>query len=64
MKIPPKIKNRRYIQEPMNCQRKGCKEDLNGLRRYTIDFGKGFVFELWLCEDCSEQFNKLAGEKK
>lgn len=58
------IKNHLETEEPMQCQREGCKEELNGLMHYTLDLGAGFVFELWLCEKCSEEFKKLGGEAK
>ena len=58
------IKKHFETEEPMHCQKQGCKEELNGLMHYTFDFGAGFVFELWLCQDCSKEFKRLGGEAK
>lgn len=53
------FKHRLETDEPMHCWRKGCKEELNGLMHYSIDFGKGFVFDCWLCDDCHKRFEEL-----
>jgi len=58
------IKRTLETDEPMHCWREGCKEELNGLMHHTIDFGKGFVFSMWLCSDCTDKFKKLKGEKE
>lgn len=55
------IKNKLDISEPMHCQRKRCKEELNGLNRHYIDMGEGFVFEMWLCNKCTQKFKDIKG---
>ena len=53
-----KIYKKLITEEPMYCQREGCKEELNGLMRHWIDLGDEFIFEMWLCADCTEEFEK------
>jgi len=50
------IKTHMCVDEPMHCQAKNCSEELNGLNRYIIKLDKDFIFELWLCGDCSNIF--------
>lgn len=59
-----KFKKKWCVEEPMHCWKRGCKEELNGLMYHTIDFGEGFVFQLWLCKDCADKFEKLKEERK
>ena len=53
------IKKKLEIEEPMHCWRRGCEEELNGLMRHWIDLGDGFLFNMWLCEDCTKEFEKI-----
>jgi hypothetical protein len=57
------INKKLEVEEPMHCWRQGCKEELNGLMHYWIDMGNGFVFDMWLCGDCTEKFKKTRGDK-
>lgn len=50
--------------EPMHCQRIECEEELNGLNRNYINYGKGFIFEMWLCDNCQREFDKIIKKEK
>lgn len=58
------IKSRLETDGPQPCERTGCTESLNGLMHYTLDLGAGFIFNLWLCEKCTNRFKELGGESK
>lgn len=58
------IKSKLETEEPMHCWRDGCKEELNGLMHHWTDFGSGFNFDLWLCQDCTKKFKKLINKEK
>jgi hypothetical protein len=45
-------------EEPMHCQRVGCKEELNGLNHFWIEVFKGYNLEIWLCDECATHFRK------
>ena len=59
-----KINKKVHTEEPMHCWRKGCKEEFNGLMRYSIELGDGFFFETWCCGDCEKLLDKKIKESK
>ena len=59
-----RIKKKLYTDEPMHCWKRGCPESLNGLMRYTLNFGKGFVMEMWLCNKHEIEFDKIKSQFK
>lgn len=54
-----KIHKKWITEEPNVCEKQGCSELNNALMRYWIDFGDGFIMEMWLCDKHSKEFDKI-----
>lgn len=56
------IKYQYECDEPASCEywhnKKSCKEDMNGLNHLFIEPIKGFVFDIWLCDNHFKLFKR------
>ena len=59
MKLIPIMNKQLETEEPMHCWRQSCKEELNGLMHYSLNYSSGFIFSMWLCYNCSKKFDKI-----